>query len=229
MEQVIENVLSREDFEVQYPFKSGERVDAVVKLADNLVPIDAKFPLENYKKISENKNEKESEGYQKQFGLDVKKHINSIAEKYIKPGEKTIDYALMFIPAENVFNEIVIHDFGNLNLSQYAISKKVIPVSPNTLYAYLQAIKMGLRGMKIEKNAKIILQNLKKLDIEFGKVKRDFDALGQHIRNAQNKYELTDKRMDRFGGYLDKSRDKELEEPEEPKQLEEGEEASGQD
>ena len=224
LEQILENMLGRESFEVQYPFKSGERVDAVVKVGDNLVPIDAKFPLENYKRISENKDQRESDGYQKQFGLDVKKHINSIAEKYIKPGEKTIDYALMYIPAENVFNEIIIHDFWNLNLSQYAVGKRVIPVSPNTLHAYLQTIRMGLRGMKIEKNAKIILQNLKRLDIEFGKVRKDFDALGQHLRNAQNKYELTDKRMGRFEGHLDRSRDKELEEPEESKQLAEGEE-----
>jgi DNA recombination protein RmuC len=220
LEQILEGILSREHYELQYPFKSGEKVDAIVRVGENIIPIDAKFPLENYKRIGGKGDEKENDESKKQFGVDVKKHINSIAEKYIKPGEKTIDYALMFIPAENVFNEIIMYDFGNLNLSQYAVGKKVIPVSPNTIHAYLQTIRMGLRGMKIEKNAKVILQNLKKLDIEFGKVKKDFDSLGQHLRNAQNKYDLTDRRMAKFGGHLDKSRDRELEEVEEPKQIE---------
>ena len=225
LEQILEDILSREHYELQYSFKSGEKVDAIVKVGENIVPIDAKFPLENYKKITEKNDDIETENSMKNFGLDVKKHVNSIAEKYIKPGEGTIDYALMFIPAENVFNEIIMYDFGTLNLSQYSVGKRVIPVSPNTIHAYLQTIRMGLRGMKIEKNAKVILQNLKKLDIEFGKVRKDFDSLGQHLRNAQSKYESTDKRIDRFEGHLDKSRDKELEEISEVRELEEGEPA----
>jgi DNA recombination protein RmuC len=223
LEQILESILSREHYDLQYPFKSGEKVDAIVRVGENIIPIDAKFPLENYKKINEKSVDAETESSKKQFGLDVKKHINSIAEKYIKPGEGTIDYALMFIPAENVFNEIIMYDFGNLNLSQYSVGKKVIPVSPNTIHAYLQTIRMGLRGMKIEKNAKVILQNLKKLDIEFGKVRKDFESLGQHLRNAQSKYESTDKRISRFESHLDKSRDKELEEISEVKELGESE------
>ncbi len=213
LENLLSQMLSHDHYSCPYTFRSGEKVDAAVKLKNYLIPVDSKFPLENFKKVSEAHSEAERIGFKKQFGLDVKKHINSIAEKYILPDEGTVDFALMYVPAENVYYEIISHKFGNVSLFDYAMGKRVIPVSPNTFYAYLGTIVMGLKGMKIEKNAKVILQNLKRLEIEFGKIRDDFVVLGTHLKNAQGRYELTDKRMNKFENQLEKSRDKELEEP----------------
>jgi DNA recombination protein RmuC len=140
----------------------------------------------------------------------VKKHVDSIAKKYILPDEGTVDFALMYIPAENVYHEILSNEFGEMKLFDYATGKRVIPVSPNTLYAYLSTIIMGLKGMKIEENAKAILENLKRLEIEFGKVRGDFTLLGSHLTNAVKKYGDTEKRLERFDARLEKSGTKEL-------------------
>jgi len=116
----------------------------------------------------------------------------------------------MYIPAENVYHEILSNEFGEMKLFDYATGKRVIPVSPNTLYAYLSTIIMGLKGMKIEENAKAILENLKRLEIEFGKVRGDFTLLGSHLTNAVKKYGDTEKRLERFDARLEKSGTKEL-------------------
>jgi DNA recombination protein RmuC len=211
LENLLCQIFHRENYEFQHAFKSGEKVDAVVKLKDYFVPIDSKFPLENFRKGSA-AGEAEKEQFSKLFYSDVKKHIDSIAKKYILPDEGTVDFALMYVPAENVYHEIVSHNFGNVGLFDYATAKRVIPVSPNTLYAYLSTIVMGLKGMKIEENAKAILQNLKRLEIDFGKVRGDFVVLGTHLANASKKYGETEKRMDRFDERLEKSKTKELDE-----------------
>lgn len=208
---LLEQMLSRDNYDTQHQFKSGERVDAIVRLGKYLIPIDSKFPLENFRKYVGSKEDRERESHKKNFALDVKKHIDSISKKYILPDEGTIDYALMYIPMENVFNEIITCDFGNVDLRQYAAAKRVIPVSPNTLSAYLQTIVMGLKGMKIEENARHIMQNIKRLEVEFDKVKNDFVVLGSHLNNASKKYHETEKRFERFEMRLEKSRDKEIE------------------
>jgi DNA recombination protein RmuC len=212
LEKLLGQMLPQNHYECQYAFKSGEKVDAIIRLQDNIISIDSKFPLENFKKAIESQNDEERSGFKKQFGQDVKKHIASISDKYILPGEGTMDFALMYIPAENVYYEIVNHNFGNVSLFDYAVEKKVIPVSPNTFYAYLGTIIMGLKGLRVEENAKFILQNLSKLMVQFMKIRKDFESLGNHIRNAQNKFEATDKRLGKFENQLEKSGDKELEE-----------------
>ncbi|HLM84521.1 MAG TPA: DNA recombination protein RmuC [Candidatus Bathyarchaeia archaeon] len=212
LEKLLGQMLPQNHYQCQYAFKSGEKVDAIIRLQDHIISVDSKFPLENFKKAIESQNDEERAGLKKQFGQDVKKHISSIADKYILPGEGTMEFAIMYIPAENVYYEIINHNFGNLSLFDYAVEKKVIPVSPNTFYAYLGTIIMGLKGMRVEENAKFILQNLSKLQVQFMKIRKDFESLGSHIRNAQNKYEATDKRLSKFETQLEKSGDKELEE-----------------
>lgn len=211
LENLLAQIFSHEHYEVQHTFKSGEKVDAVVRLKEYLVPIDSKFPLENFQKGSAAEADGR-EQYSKLFYSDVKKHVDSIAKKYILPDEGTVDFALMYIPAESVYHEIVSHSFGEIKLFDYATRKRVIPVSPNTLYAYLSTIVMGLKGMKIEENAKFILENLKRLEIEFGKVRGDFLVLGTHLNNAAKKYGDTEKRLDKFENRLEKSKTRELEE-----------------
>lgn len=212
LEKLLGQMLPQNHYECQFAFKSGEKVDAIIRLQDHIISVDSKFPLENFKKAVESQNDEERSGLKKQFGQDVKKHISAIADKYILPGEGTMDFALMYIPAENVYYEIVNYNFGQVSLFDYAVEKKVIPVSPNTFYAYLGTIIMGLKGMRVEENAKFILQNLSKLKVQFMKIRKDFESLGGHIRNAQNKFEATDKRLGKFENQLEKSGDKELEE-----------------
>jgi len=211
LENLLSQKLSKDLYVLQYSFKSGEKVDVVVKLKEYLIPIDSKFPLENFRKIIEADNEPQKDLHKKQFYSDVKKHIDTIAQKYILPNEGTSDFAFMYIPAENVYYEIISHDFGNKNLFDYAKEKGVIPVSPNIFNAYLGTIVMGLSGMKIAENAKAIFKNIKNLELYFGRIRGDFVALGTHIKNAHNKYDLTDRRMEKFQMELEKTKDKELE------------------
>lgn len=194
LENLLAQVLPKDHFHTQYRFKSGEAVDAVIHLGERLVCVDAKFSLENFKKTQETQEEPLKTQFRKKFIQDVKNRVNEISEKYILPQENTYDFALMYIPAENVYYEIIIKE----DLLSYGMSKKVIPVSPNTFYAYLQVICLGLKGLKIEENAKAILKNLSMLTIEISKFKDDFDTLGKHLVNARDKYEDSSKRLDRF-------------------------------
>lgn len=206
LEDLLRQVLPMDAFEMQYRFRNGQSVDAVVKTSDGrLVPIDAKFPLENFRKMMEVKTDAERRPFHKLFVGDVKKHVDAIAAKYIVPDEGTFDFALMYIPAENVYYETIIKDETNngANIYTYALEKKVIPVSPNSFYAYLRVIALGLRGLQIEKNARMIADNLKRLATEIVKVRDGFDILGSHLDNARKKYEEADKRLTQFEDRLE--------------------------
>ena len=152
LSDLLAQILPSQHYVLQHGFKNGQTVDAVVKLRDDwLVPVDAKFPLENFKKMMGESDENTRESFRKQFLSDVKKHIEKISSSYILPNEHTLDFALMYIPAENVYYEIIIKGYegrGDKNLIDLAFQKKVIPVSPNTFYIYLQAILIGLKGMQ---------------------------------------------------------------------------------
>jgi len=198
LENLLSQVLPKDHFEVQYRFKSGDAVDAAIRLGERLVPIDAKFSLENFQKSLEAQDEPSKNSFRKKFIQDVKNRVDEIATKYILPAENTFDFAFMYIPAENVYYEVVVKE----DLLSYFVAKKVIPVSPNTFYAYLQVICLGLKGMKIEENAKQILKNLSSLGIEINKFKDDFSTLGGHISNASQKYDDAQKRLDKFSDRL---------------------------
>jgi DNA recombination protein RmuC len=192
-----------ENYELQHRFRSGETVDAVIRLGPKLVPIDAKFPLENFQRLSA-AGDSERKALRKRFITDVEKHVDAISKKYILPDEGTYDFALMYIPAENVYYETIIKDEPDEeNLSAYAVSRRVIPVSPNSLYAYLQAIVFGLRGLQIEKRAEEILSHLGRLQGDFGKFRDDFDTVGTHLKNAHNKYDDALKRLSQLEGKLE--------------------------
>jgi DNA recombination protein RmuC len=193
----------KESFQLQYQFKNGDTVDAVIRIGNNFVPVDAKFPLENFKRMIESPNEEEKKSYRKSFLSDVKARINEISSKYILPDEGTYDFALMYIPAENVYYETIIKE----DLLDYSLPRKVIPVSPNTFYAYLQVICLGLKGLAIERNAKEILVHLGRLEGDLGKFKEDFVLIGGHLSNAARKYAEAEKRLDRFTDKLISSKD----------------------
>ena len=191
---LLDQVLPKEHYELQHQFKTRETVDAIIKIGNNIVPVDAKFPLENFQAFTLATSEDEKSSYRKKFVIDVKNRINEIANKYILPDEGTFDFALMYIPAENIYYEITVKE----DILSYALSKKVIPVSPNTLYAYMQVICLGLKGMQVERNAKEILANLNRMQQDMLRFSDDFRLVGNHLQNAKTKFDDADKKLTRF-------------------------------
>jgi len=204
--ELLSQVLPPQFFTLQYMFVSGERVDAVVRLGERIVPIDSKFPLDNFRRIIGCKTEEEKKTHQKAFYRDVKKHIDDIASKYIVPNEGTYDFALLYIPAENVYYETITKDdsFGEeKGILNYALKKKVILVSPILFFAYLQVIVLGLKGLQIEKDAQKILALLASLKKDLGGFQEDFQLVGKHIVNSLNKFEDARRRLDKFNFKLE--------------------------
>lgn len=207
---LLSQILSPEHYKLQYSFRSGDRVDAVIVLKIGMVPVDAKFPLESFQRIIASSGEEIQKRHKREFTRAVKVHIDSIAQKYILPDEGTFDFALMYIPAENVYYETIIKDEGlgeEKSLLSYALEKHVIPVSPNSFYAYLQAIALGLKGLQIEKKAQEIMQYLARIEGDFGRFKGDYDTLGGHIERARKKYDDASKSLDRFEDKLTSARE----------------------
>ena len=204
LENLLANILPKDSYKLQHAFKDGKVVDALIELADFSVPVDAKFPLPGFEKIVKAETEEEKIKLRRQFLKDVTAHIDKIASDYIRPAEGTLDFALCYIPAENVYYETIVKYAGETHdILQYCFDKKVIPVSPNLLYTYLMTVAMGLHGLQIEKQAAEIRQNLKKLNASFGDFGSNWEVLGKHLRNAYSQYEEGQKKLDRFGMQLD--------------------------
>ncbi len=199
LEELLKQMLPLDHFSLQYTFQSGAMVDAVIFLGQGMIPVDAKFPLENFKRILEAKDGEEEKQARKSFNQDVKKHIDAIASKYILPEENTFEFALMYIPAENVYYEVIIKDeMQTESVASYAQRKRVIPVSPNSFYAYLQAIVRGLKGLRIERSAQMILECLGQLETDFQKFFADFEKIGGHLSNAHSAFDKAHKRFEKL-------------------------------
>jgi DNA recombination protein RmuC len=213
LENLLANILPKDRYKLQYTFKDGKTVDALIELADFSVPVDAKFPLPSFEKIVKAEEEAEKIKLRRQFLKDINNHIDKIASDYIRPAEGTLDFALMYIPAENVYYETIVQYLGETrDILQYCFDKKVIPVSPNLLYAYLMTVAMGLHGLQIEKQAAEIRQNLKKLNSSFADYTGTWDVLGKHLRNAYSQYDEGQKKLDRFGLQLNHIQEETIEE-----------------
>lgn len=201
--ELLRQILPEEFFSLQYRFRNGSQVDAVIQLGEGLIPVDAKFPLENFRRILEAGSEESQSEARKMFWKDVKKHIDDISTKYILPEEGTFEFALMYIPSESIYYETIIKDDAqNESLSTYAIKRKVVPVSPNSFYAYLQAIVRGLKGMKIERSAQIILESLGQLEVDLALCLTDFEKIGGHLAHARTSYEKTEQRFQKLQNRL---------------------------
>jgi len=203
LENLLQTILPADSYKLQHHLKDGKIADALIQMPGQSVCIDAKFPLPSFEAMLKTENEDEKIRLRKQFQRDVIKHVDKIAADYIRPAEGTLDFALMYIPAENVYYETVVkHKTDTNDILKYALDKRVILISPNLLYAYLMTIVMGLHGLQIEKQAEEILQNLKKLNASFAAFGGTWDILGKHLRNAQSQYEEGNSKFNRFAMQL---------------------------
>jgi DNA recombination protein RmuC len=208
LENLLRDRLPPEGYAMQHTFATGDRVDAVIRV-DRLVPIDSKFPLDNFELMAGAEDEAQQQLHEKAFARDVKKHIDDIAAKYILPDEGTYDFALMYLPAEAIYYELVSGKTGQL--LTYAHERRVFPVSATTFTAYLQVIVMGLKGLQIEETAQEVMSYCAALQKDFGKFREDFELVGTHLSRAQSKYAESDKRLDRFETRLERAADLEVE------------------
>jgi len=202
LENLLRDRLPPSAYEMQYTFDSGERVDALVRV-ERSIPIDSKFPLDNFNRLVEAENDDERTLAERQFARDVKQHIEAIAVKYIRPDEGTYDFAFMYIPVEAVYYELACGKTGAL--LAYAHERRVFPVSPTTFTAYLQVIALGLRGLQIEQHAHEVMAYVADLQRDFNRFADDFDKVGTHIGHAQSKYHESAKRLDRFETKLERA------------------------
>src|SRR5215210_3825648 len=173
-------------YSLQYGFRSGERVDAVIHVDKRLAPIDAKFPLDNFERLVDAEDADARELAEKAFARDVKIHIDAIASKYIRPDEGTFDFAFMYLPSEAIYYELTCGKTGAL--LDYAHDRRIVPVSPTTFTAYLQMIVLGLKGLQIEQHAQEVMAYCAQLQKDFGAFRDDFNMIGKHLGHARNKF-----------------------------------------
>lgn len=206
LENMLRDVLPFDKFQTQYTFKkTGEICDAVIFLLDTkIVGIDSKFPLANFEKYFNEQDEKLKETNYKEFIRDVKKRIDEISNKYISPQDNTLNFAMMYIPMESIYYDIVVKRDGNSdNIWEYAHKKRVIPVSPNSITSYIFTILEGLKGYEVEQKAEEILKTISQLRTDFVRFTDDFDVLGKHLNNAKTKYEETTRRFDKMAAKIE--------------------------
>jgi DNA recombination protein RmuC len=204
LENLLRDRLPPSAYAIQHTFSDGGRVDAVVRVGQ-LIPVDSKFPLDNYNRIVEAETDIERQRHEKEFARDVKHHIDAIATKYIRPAEGTYDFAFMYVPVEAVYYELACGKTGAL--LQYAHDRRVFPVSPTTFIAYLQVIVLGMRGMQIEQHAHEVMGYVAELQNEFDRFSEDFDLIGTHLGRAQSKFAEADKRLNKFAAKLEQATD----------------------
>lgn len=182
LKEMIGQTFPKNAFHLQYPFKSGAKVDAVLKTEAGLLCIDSKFPMENFNLMIKGETESQRTAAKKQFISDVKKHIDDISKKYILPEEGTMDFALMYIPSEAVYYEVV----NIQELSNFARRLRVYPVSPNTLYAHLQVLLLSFEGKGLEAKSREVFRILRAIQKDYSKVEDNLSVLQKHLNNAYN-------------------------------------------
>ena len=211
LEHILKEYFPADFYQSQHMFESGEQVDAVLKLPnDKLLPIDSKFPFDNYRKMIEEDDEERRETYKKKFLKDAKKKITSISNKYILPSEGTVEFAIMYIPAEAVYYEINMN--RKIDVVEYARQKKVILASPNTVFLTLKAIEHWFRDTHISRKTQEIIKGISRMEKDADKLKDDFRKLGKHLSNASSAYDRSDKRLDMFNDKVKKLTENNLEE-----------------
>lgn len=180
LEELLKQILPSDSFSLQYGFQSGEKVDAVIMTSVGLIPVDAKFPLSVFRNLQNAEGATQKKQLKKEFVRQIKKHIESISQKYIRTAEKTVDYALMYIPSEAIYYEVI----NDADLFDFASDKRVVPVSPMSFYAYLKVFLISMEGQRIQDQAKEVVASLRSMSKEHEKTTGMFSVLYKHIQNA---------------------------------------------
>lgn len=226
LEDLLSTVMPQGTYKTQYKFKDGEIVDAALFIKDKIIPIDAKFSLEKYNQIQEENNKEQRKKLEKQFRKDLKDRIDETS-KYIRPEEETTDFALMFIPAEGIFYNLLMYKVGAAKVSaedliNYAFKKRVIIVSPNTFFAYLQTILQALKALQVEESVKEVIKNVQKLGKHLSEYQDNFSKVGRHLgttvgayNRASKKFKMLDKDVLKISGKGIDSEDLLLDRPQE--------------
>ena len=204
LEELLRQVLPPQAYATQHRFTSGTIVDAVVRAGGRIVCIDSKFPLSNYKRMCDAIEPTDKLDAERAFAADIDKHIKDISSRYIVPDENTFDFAVMYVPAEGVYAELLRLSHRRRPLFETAMDARVVPMSPLTMYGYLQTILFGLKCLRIEESAEKILDFCGRLDQDIGRFATEYDTLGKHLGNARTKYEEGARRLDRFRDRLER-------------------------
>jgi DNA recombination protein RmuC len=217
---VLKNVLSPGDYQLQYPFADGTKVDAVIFYQEHVIPIDSKFSLENYNRLVNAASEEERKRFEDALRMDLKTRIDETA-KYIKPAEDTLDFAFMFIPSEALYYDLLMDKIGTAasrDLIQYAAEKRVYPVSPTTFHAYLQMALQGIRQIEINKSAEQIRKNVGELQRHLERYEEYLEKIGAHLTTTTNAYSIAykefgkiDKDIVKIGAGAELEKEKEVE------------------
>lgn len=215
LKELLGQFLPKSTYKLQHRFKTGSIVDAAIITEAGIIPIDSKFPMSNFRKMQKEQDSKLQKAYEKEFVSDIKKHIDSISSKYILTNEGTIDFALMYIPSESVYYEIV----NNSDLYDYSTKKRVLAVSPMTFYAFLRSILIGFEGQKISQQAHKILANLRSIQKEYEKVNDSLDTLGRHVTNSYNVMNKVSSGFDKLGQQIETTNELGEVEKQKPKKL----------
>lgn len=200
LRDLLEQYFSRDHFAIQHKFHDGQVVDAIVKASNGIIPIDAKFPMENFQKMVKAENEAEALEARHEFFKDVKKHITDIAKKYILPHEGTVDFAVMYVPSEAVYYEII---RGENDLHAFAYDKKVFIVSPNSFYYFLKILMIGMEGRKLEENIKHVQALLAGIHQDAGKFGEVLSVLNTHVTNAKAAVDRVNTEYAKLSGKID--------------------------
>jgi DNA recombination protein RmuC len=202
MKDVLAQVLPKQNFSMPYSFKSGEAVDAVIRTNAGLIPVDAKFPLDNYLAAEKTKGPDRA-AHLKDFHKRVRKHIDDIARKYILPTEQTLNFALMYVPTEAIYHEII----TTTDLIRHGESKNIYAVSPNTFHNFLSVVLVSLRHEKINDQAQKVIRSLQAIQHDSTKLGTDLGVLNRHVTNAKNMMASVDKSHSRLDSKIEQASD----------------------
>ncbi len=204
LERLLGDCLPASAYGIQYTYRDGSRVDAVVKFGGRVVPIDAKFPNESYTQISQARDDADRRARRRAFLQQVRKHVDSVA-RYISPQDQTIDYAFMYLPSEAIYYELTIGDGSpdEPDILGYSAEHHVIPASPNTLLAYLQVVALGIRGLAMQERTRDLQQGIAQVRREFERFVALHDQLGHHLENATKKFDETERALGRASAAIE--------------------------
>ena len=204
LERLLQDCLPATAYEIQFTYRDGSRVDAIVRYGNRIVPIDSKFPSESYTQIASARDDADRKVRRRSFLQQVRRHVDAVG-RYVSPQDSTIDYAFMYLPSEAIYYELTVHEASpdEPDLLAYCADHHVIPASPNTLLAYLQVVSLGIRGLAMQERTRDLQQGIAQVRREFERFVELHDQLGKHLDNATKKFDETERALARASGAIE--------------------------